>query len=576
LLKTNNANNINQKNVLKKENSMFCNQCEQTVKGEACIKTGVCGKGPDVAALQDLLIHVLQGLSLYAVEGRKKGVTDPEVNLFTCEATFSTLTNVNFDTERFVALINRGVALRDSLKARVAKAGGNVDFTDPAATIIPATTTEDLVKQGQTVELNRNTDENADIFSLKSTLLYGLKGLAAYADHAKILGREDEAVYAFIQEALAAMLRNDMSVDEWVGMVLKCGEVNLRAMELLDDGNTSTYGHPVPTQVPLGAKKGKAILVSGHDLKDLEEVLKQSDGKGINVYTHGEMLPCHGYPELKKYVHFYGHYGTAWQNQAKEFAQFPGPIVMTTNCIQKPKDSYFGNIYTRGLVGWPGVTHIKDQDYSAVIDKALEMDGFPEDTDKGTVMVGFARNTVMSVADKIIGAVKNKDLRHFFLVGGCDGAKPGRNYYTEFVEKVPADCVVLTLACGKFRFFDKKLGDIGGIPRLLDVGQCNDAYSAIQIAVALAGAFECDVNDLPLSFILSWYEQKAVVILLTLFHLGIKNIRLGPSLPAFITPNVLDVLVKNFAIKPISTPAEDLSTILGEPVEAFQEAATVA
>ena len=555
---------------------MFCNQCEQTVKGEACIKTGVCGKGPDVAALQDLLIHVLQGLSLYAVEGRKKGVTDPEVNLFTCEATFSTLTNVNFDTERFVALINRGVALRDSLKARVAKAGGNVDFTDPAATIIPATTTEDLVKQGQTVELNRNTDENADIFSLKSTLLYGLKGLAAYADHAKILGREDEAVYAFIQEALAAMLRNDMSVDEWVGMVLKCGEVNLRAMELLDDGNTSTYGHPVPTQVPLGAKKGKAILVSGHDLKDLEEVLKQSDGKGINVYTHGEMLPCHGYPELKKYAHFYGHYGTAWQNQAKEFAQFPGPIVMTTNCIQKPKDSYFGNIYTRGLVGWPGVTHIKDQDYSAVIDKALEMDGFPEDTDKGTVMVGFARNTVMSVADKIIGAVKNKDLRHFFLVGGCDGAKPGRNYYTEFVEKVPADCVVLTLACGKFRFFDKKLGDIGGIPRLLDVGQCNDAYSAIQIAVALAGAFECDVNDLPLSFILSWYEQKAVVILLTLFHLGIKNIRLGPSLPAFITPNVLDVLVKNFAIKPISTPAEDLSTILGEPVEAFQEAATIA
>ena len=545
---------------------MFCNQCEQTVKGEACIKTGVCGKGPDVAALQDLLIHVLQGLSLYAVEGRKKGVTDPEVNLFTCEATFSTLTNVNFDTERFVALINRGVALRESLKARVAKAGGNVEFTDPAATIIPATTTEDLVKQGQTVELNRNTDENADIFSLKSTLLYGLKGLAAYADHAKILGREDEAVYAFIQEALAAMLRNDMSVDEWVGMVLKCGEVNLRAMELLDDGNTSTYGHPVPTQVPLGAKKGKAILVSGHDLKDLEEVLKQSDGKGINVYTHGEMLPCHGYPELKKYGHFYGHYGTAWQNQAKEFAQFPGPIVMTTNCIQKPKDSYFGNIYTRGLVGWPGVTHIKDQDYSAVIDKALEMDGFPEDTDKGTVMVGFARNTVMSVADKIIGAVKNKDLRHFFLVGGCDGAKPGRNYYTEFVEKVPADCVVLTLACGKFRFFDKNLGDIGGIPRLLDVGQCNDAYSAIQIAVALAGAFECDVNDLPLSFILSWYEQKAVVILLTLFHLGIKNIRLGPSLPAFITPNVLDVLVKNFAIKPISTPAEDLATILGEPV----------
>ncbi len=550
---------------------MFCNQCEQVAKGEACTKIGVCGKEPDVAALQDLLIHVVQGLSLYAVEGRKNGVTDPEVDLFTCEATFSTLTNVNFDADRFVDLINRGVELRESLKQKVQQAGGNVEFTEPAATFTPAPTMDELVEQGQAVEQKSDTDENSDILSLKSILLYGLKGLAAYADHAKILGREDDVVYAFVQEGLAAMLRQDLSLDEWVGLVLKCGEVNLRAMELLDDGNTSTYGHPVPTEVPLGAKKGKAILVSGHDLKDLEEVLKQSEGKGINVYTHGEMLPCHGYPELKKYSHFYGHYGTAWQNQAKEFAQFPGPIVMTTNCIQKPKDSYFGNIYTRGLVGWPGVTHIKDQDYSAVIDNALEMDGFPKDTDKGSVMVGFARNAVLSVADKIIEAVKNKDLRHFFLVAGCDGAKPGRNYYTEFVEKVPEDCVVMTLACGKFRFFDKDLGDIDGIPRLLDIGQCNDAYSAIQIAVALSKAFDCDVNDLPLSFVLSWYEQKAVVILLTLFSLGIKDIRLGPTLPAFITPNVLDVLVKNFNIMPIKTPAEDLAAMLGEPVEAFEE-----
>jgi hydroxylamine reductase len=407
-------------------------------------------------------------------------------------------------------------------------------------------------------------------------VLYGLKGVAAYADHAKILGREDDAVYAFIQEALAALLRKDMSVDEWVGMVLKCGEVNLRAMELLDDGNTSTYGHPVPTKVPLGARKGKAILVSGHDLKDLEEILKQTEGKGIFVYTHGEMLPCHGYPELKKYAHFHGHYGTAWQNQAKEFAVFPGAILMTTNCIQKPKESYADNIFTTGLVGWPGVNHISGKDFTPVIEKALELDGFTEDTDKGSVMVGFARNTVMSVADKIIGAVKNKDLRHFFLVAGCDGAKPGRNYYTEFVEKVPADCAVLTLACGKFRFFDKDLGDIGGIPRLLDIGQCNDAYSAIQIAVALSKAFDCGVNDLPLSMVLSWYEQKAVAILLTLFYLGIQDIRLGPSLPAFITPNVLDVLVKNFAIKPISTPAKDLATILGEPEESFEEAETAA
>jgi hydroxylamine reductase len=334
-------------------------------------------------------------------------------------------------------------------------------------------------------------------------------------------------------------------------------------MELLDAGNTGTYGHPVPTSVPLGAKKGKAILVSGHDLKDLEEILKQSKGKGIFVYTHGEMLPCHGYPELKKYDHFYGHYGTAWQNQAKEFDAFPGAILMTTNCIQKPRESYAANIFTTGLVGWPGVAHIAGKDFSPVIEKALALPGFTADTDKGSVMVGFARNAVMGVAGTVIDAVKSKAIRHFFLVGGCDGAKPGRDYYTELVEKIPADCVILTLACGKFRFFDKQLGDIGGIPRLLDVGQCNDAYSAIKIAVALAEAFDCGVNDLPLSMILSWYEQKACVILLTLLHLGIKDIRLGPSLPAFISGNVLDVLVKNFNIMPIGTPDEDLKAILG-------------
>lgn len=556
---------------------MFCYQCEQAAnKGEGCVKMGVCGKDPDIAALQDLLIHVLQGVSQIAVEGRSKGVSDPEVNLFVCEGTFSTLTNVNFDAERFVALINKGVALRESLKEKVKQAGGNVEFTGSPVEFTPADTLDGLVEQGRAVELNKDTGEDADIVSLKHILLFGLKGVAAYADHAKILGREDETVYGFIQEALAAMLRRDIGLDEWIGMVLKCGEVNLRAMELLDEGNTSTYGHPVPTQVPLGARKGKAILVSGHDLKDLEDILKQSEGKGINVYTHGEMLPCHGYPQLKKHSHFYGHYGTAWQNQAKEFAEFPGAIVMTTNCIQKPKASYADNIYTTGLVGWPGVNHISDKDFTPVIEKALAMEGFTEDTEKGSVMVGFARNTVMSVADKIIEAVENKDLRHFFLVAGCDGAKPGRNYYTEFVEKVPADCAVLTLACGKFRFFDKNLGYIGGIPRLLDVGQCNDAYSAIQIAVALAKAFDCGVNDLPLSLVLSWYEQKAVAILLTLFHLGIKDIRLGPSLPAFITPNVLNVLVKNFAIKPITTPAEDLAAMLGEPAETFEEVSMAA
>ncbi len=542
---------------------MFCYQCEQTAKGEGCTKIGVCGKQPDVAALQDLLIYALKGLSLVAVEGRKVGVTDRDINIFTCEATFSTLTNVDFDPERFVPLIHRCVELREGLKEKVKAAGGKVDFSDAAATFRPAATLEEMVKQGEGVGIRSDSEPDSDIHALKWTLIFGLKGVASYADHARILGQEDDTVYAFIHEGLAATLNKGLPLDDWVGLVLKCGEINLKAMELLDAANTGAYGHPVPTSVPLGAKKGKAILVSGHDLKDLEDVLKQSEGKGIHVYTHGEMLPCHGYPELKKYPHFYGHYGTAWQNQGKEFAEFPGAILMTTNCIQKPKDSYMDNIFTTGLVGWPGVTHMADKDFSPLIDRALSLPGFEEDSDKGSVMVGFARNAVMGVADKVIEAVKGGAIRHFFLVAGCDGAKPGRNYYTRFVEQVPKDCVVLTLACGKFRFFDKDLGDIGGIPRLLDIGQCNDAYSAIQIAVALAGAFDCGVNDLPLSMILSWYEQKAVAILLTLFYLGIKDIRLGPSLPAFITPNVLDVLVKNFNIMPISTPEEDLKAILG-------------
>jgi hydroxylamine reductase len=387
--------------------------------------------------------------------------------------------------------------------------------------------------------------------------------LAAYADHALILGQEDEAVFAFLHEGLAALIDPNLGLGEMLELVMKCGQVNLRTMELLDAANTGAYGHPVPTKVPLGAKKGKAILVSGHDLKDLEGLLKQTEGKGINIYTHGEMLPAHGYPGLKKYGHLYGHYGTAWQNQAKEFAEFPGAILMTTNCIQSPRNAYKGRIFTAGLVGWPGVTHITGGNFKPVIDAALAAPGFAADTAGKSVMVGFARNAVLGVADKVIAAVKEKKIRHFFLVAGCDGAKPGRNYYTEFAEKVPADCIILTLACGKFRFFDKELGAIGGIPRLLDMGQCNDAYSAIQVAVALSKAFGVGVNDLPLSMILSWYEQKAVVILLTLLSLGIKNIRLGPSLPAFTSPNVLGVLVEKFGIKPITTPDQDLKAILG-------------
>ncbi len=541
---------------------MFCFQCEQTAKGQGCDKIGVCGKTPEVATLQDLLIYAVKGLSQVAVEGRKKGLVDEKTNEFVSEAVFSTLTNVNFDVDRFVGLIEDAVKLRDALKAKVGAAGGKTEFPAGPAYFVPEKNLEGLLAQGEKVGVKADPDMNPDILSLKQLLTYGIKGVSAYADHAGILGQKDDAVYAFIQEGLAATLE-DKSVDELVGLVLKCGEINLRAMELLDAGNTGTYGHPVPTKVPLYPKKGKAILVSGHDLKDLEEILKQSQGKGINVYTHGEMLPCHGYPELKKYPHFVGHYGTAWQNQAKEFDEFPGAIVMTTNCIQKPRDTYKDNIFTTGLVGWPGVNHLKDRNFLPAVNKALELPGFAEDGQGKSVMVGFARNAVMGVAGTVIEAVKNKNIRHFFLVGGCDGAKPGRSYYTEFVEKVPSDCVVLTLACGKFRFFDKDLGDIGGIPRLLDVGQCNDAYSAVQIAVALANAFECGVNDLPLSMILSWYEQKAVAILLTLLYLGIKDIRLGPSLPAFVSPNVLDVLVKNFNIMPIKTPDEDLKAILG-------------
>ena len=542
---------------------MFCFQCEQTAKGEGCTKGGVCGKPPDVAVLQDLLIYAAKGLSLVAAEGYRVNHIDNKINRFTCEAIFSTLTNVDFDGDRFIKLIKESVRLREDLKGSVKAAGGSGEFPEGAATFVPATAKDAMVAQGEGVGVKSDPAIDPDILSLRELLTYGLKGLAAYADHAAILGQERDDVYRFVHEALAATLDKKQSVEDYIGLVLKCGEVNLKTMELLDAANTGTYGHPVPTAVPLGVKKGKAILVSGHDLKDLETILRQSDGRGIYVYTHGEMLPCHGYPELKKYPHFYGHYGTAWQNQAKEFDAFPGAILMTTNCIQKPRDSYNDRIFTTGLVGFPGVTHIAEKDFTPVIEKALELPGFTEDREGKTVTVGFGRNAVLGVADKVIEAVKNKAIRHFFLVGGCDGAKPGRDYYTRFVEQVPDDCIILTLACGKFRFFDKDLGNIGGIPRLLDVGQCNDAYSAIKIAVALADAFKCGVNDLPLSMIISWYEQKACVVLLTLLYLGIKDIRLGPSLPAFVSPNVLKVLVEKFNIMPITTPEEDLKAILG-------------
>lgn len=540
------------------EYPMFCYQCEQTAQGKGCTQMGVCGKNPEVATLQDLLVYALKGLSLVAVEGRKRGIYDREIDRFVCKAAFATLTNVNFDPVRIAEMVDQTVVYRDRLNRLV-----KLSLPEGPGTFIPAEDMASKVKQGEKVGIKSEPDAGSDIHSLRWTLIYGLKGISAYADHAAILGKEDEGVYSFLQKGFAAAANPALGLDDYLGLVLETGKMNLRAMELLDAANTGVYGNPVPTTVPLGHKRGKAILISGHDLKDLELLLQQTEGKGIYVYTHGEMLPTHGYPKLKKHSHFYGHYGTAWQNQIREFYTFPGAILMTTNCLQRPAPTYIGNIFTTGLVGWPNVAHIADKDFTPVIKRALELPGFQEDKEAGSVTVGFGHEAVMSVAPKVIELIKAKKIRRFFLVAGCDGAKPGRNYYTEFVEKVPKDCVVLTLACGKFRFFDKDLGDIEGIPRLLDIGQCNDAYSAIQIAVALSKAFGVGVNELPLSMILSWYEQKAVAILLTLLSLGIKNIRLGPSLPAFLTPNVLKVLVDNYNIMPITTPDADLKAILG-------------
>jgi len=540
---------------------MFCNQCEQTAKGFACTVRGVCGKTHETDVLQDLLIYTCAGLAEVALLAEEKGVKKPEVDFFLMEAMFSTLTNVDFDPERIRDYIEKAVELRESLKKEA-----NIQTDSPISNFKPAKSMEELIKQGEEREIEPTVfrEEGEDVGSLKLTILYALKGIAAYAYHAEKLGVRNEEVYKSFKELLVNIFKDKTSdLKTWVDRALEAGRLNLLTMEALDRANTSAFGHPQPTKVSLGAKKGKAILVSGHDLKDLYELLKQTEGKGIYVYTHGEMLPAHGYPELKKFPHLAGHYGTAWQNQQKEFEAFPGPIVMTTNCLMPPKDSYKDRVFTLGPVGYPGVKHLPNEDFTPVIEMALAMEGFKEDIPGKEVMTGFARNAVLSVADKIIDLVKAGKIRHFFLVGGCDGAKPVRNYYTEFVEKVPEDCLILTLACGKFRFFDKDLGAIEGIPRLIDMGQCNDAYSAIQVALALSQAFGVSVNELPLSLILSWYEQKAVAILLTLLYLGIKNMRLGPSMPGFLSKNVANFIAQNYNLKPITTPDEDLRSILG-------------
>ena len=531
------------------DHKMFCFQCEQTACGKGCTgKAGICGKKADTAGLQDQLTGALIGLAR-ATEGNVSSVTE-DTHRLVMEALFATLTNVNFDNNAIEELTRRVEEEKQRLAPDCSVCGSACGRND-----------------NYDMEKLWNADE--DIRSLKSLILFGVRGMAAYAYHAALLGYTDEEVNRFFYKALFAVGMDDWGMNELLPVVLEVGEVNLKCMALLDKANTETFGDPVPTEVSLAVEKGPFIVISGHDLSDLKKLLEQTEGKGVNIYTHGEMLPAHAYPELKKYAHLKGNFGTAWQNQQKEFADIPAPVLFTTNCLMPPKKSYSDRVFTTEAVAYPELVHIgEDKDFTPVIEKALELGGYPEDRqftgiNGGTkVTTGFARGAVLSVADKVIDAVKSGAIRHFFLVGGCDGARPGRNYYTEFVKQTPDDSIVLTLACGKYRFNDLDAGTIGGLPRIMDMGQCNDAYSAIQVAVALANAFGCGVNDLPLSMVLSWYEQKAVCILLTLLHLGIKNILLGPSLPAFISPNVLNYLVENYNIAPISTPEEDLRKIL--------------
>lgn len=550
---------------------MFCYQCEQRAREKACTSFGVCGKDPETAALQDLLIHACKGISWYAHRAYNLGKRDRDIDVFVVESLFTTVTNVNFDSNRLRGLIEKSTEIKKKARALYeSSAAASGKATEQAPDVVewsPAASIAELVAQRDQInerKVARLKEIGDDIVALEDLILFGLKGMAAYIDHAQILGVEDENVYAFVHEILSFLSEENHDIDELFQTALRVGEVNIRVMELLDRANTSAYGHPQPTKVRVTPVKGNAILVSGHDLKDLKMLLEQTEGTGINIYTHGEMLPAHGYPELKKHSHLVGNYGGAWQDQQREFSEFPGAILMTTNCIQKPRETYKGRIFTTGLVAWPGVTHIADKDFTPVIQAALEAPGFEEDGEERYITVGFARNAVLGVADEVINAVKSGAIRHFFLIGGCDGAKSGRNYYTELAEKIPQDCVILTLACGKYRFNKLDFGDIDGIPRLLDVGQCNDAYSAVKIALALAEAFETDVNNLPLSIILSWYEQKAVAILLSLFYLGIKNMRIGPTLPSFITPSIYNVLKEKFNVMPITTADEDLKAILGD------------
>ena len=543
---------------------MFCYQCEQTANGKGCTRLGVCGKTPEIAGLQDLLIFQVKGISYYGNRLLENGEeVEKDTICFIEKVLFTTLTNVNFDADVHVELLRQSGQIKEELRER---AGDGENPPAHAVYDLPDTKTE-MLKDAPIAGIMYDQELDIDIRSLRQTVLYGLKGISAYGHQARELGYYSEQVDRFYLQALAALTDDSLTVEELIRLTMRTGENACEVMKVLDEANTSVYGNPVPHKVNVHRRKGPFIIVSGHDLKDLEMLLEQTKGTGVNVYTHGEMLPCHGYQGLKKYTHLVGNFGGAWQDQQKQFDNLPGCILMTTNCLMRPREGYKDRIYSTNVVGWEGVKYIGkkengEKDFSGIIKQAIELGGFMEEEEPKEILVGFGHHATLSYADQIVGAVKEGKIRHFFLIGGCDGARPGRNYYTEFAKAVPKDCMILTLACGKYRFNKLEFGEVAGLPRLLDIGQCNDVYSAIRIATALADAFATEVNSLPLTLIVSWYEQKAVADLLALLSLGIKGIYLGPTLPAFLSPNVLQYLVDTFDLKQISNPEDDLKSCL--------------
>ncbi|MEH6463973.1 MAG: hydroxylamine reductase [Shewanella psychromarinicola] len=549
---------------------MFCVQCEQTIRtpeGNGCsYSQGMCGKLASTSDIQDLLIYMLQGVSAYAIKAREFGIVDNDIDVFVPKAFFATLTNVNFDDERLIDYAYQAQTYRDQLKAAYIAAckdkGIEPEMVSAQGEILLGASKPEILAQAPIALPNRG-DVHEDILGLRLLCLYGLKGAAAYMEHARVLDQTDVDVAAEFHKIMAFLGEDSVDADKLFATSMEIGQLNYRIMAMLDLGETTSFGHPEPTQVNTKSVKGKAILVSGHDMKDLELILQQTEGKGINVFTHGEMLPALAYPAFKKYPHLVGNYGGAWQNQQKEFATFPGAVVMTSNCIIDPTvGEYSDRIYTRSIVGWPGVTHVEGDDFSEVINKALALEGFIYDEIPHMITIGFARNALMAAAPTVVENVKNGSIKHFFLIGGCDGDKLERNYFTDLAKSVPDDSIILTLGCGKYKFNKLEFGDINGVPRLLDIGQCNDAYSAIQLALALKDIFECDLNDLPLSIVLSWFEQKAIVVLLTLLSLGVKNIRTGPSAPGFLTENLANILEQQFGLRTTTDVETDLKAMI--------------